>query len=270
MAIKLAVNGVTFSYGSRTALADATVEIEAGELGGLVGPNGSGKSTLLKCINRILNPKCGTIMIEGEDIGAASLKEIARRVGYVPQSAHSTFPSTVFDAILLGRRPYVTWGISARDKQVVTEAISLLGIEDLAMRRFTELSGGERQKVLIARALAQEPQVMLLDEPTSNLDIRHQLEVLEVVRALVVEKDLTAIMAVHDLNLVARYADKIVCLHRGAIYDIGTPAEVITEETIRTVYGVEASINGDSDSPHIIPLAPVGMKTNIRSAACVH
>lgn len=270
MAIKLAVNGVTFSYGSRTALADATVEIETGELVGLVGPNGSGKSTLLKCINKILNPKCGTIMIEGEDISASSLKEIARRVGYVPQSAHSTFPSTVFDAILLGRRPYVTWGISARDKQIVSEAISLLGIEDMAMRRFTELSGGERQKVLIARALAQEPQVMLLDEPTSNLDIRHQLEVLEVVRTLVTEKEITAVMAVHDLNLAARYADKIICLHQGAIYDIGRPAEVITEETIRTVYGVEAVISGDSDCPHIIPIAPVGAKINRRSAVCVH
>jgi iron complex transport system ATP-binding protein len=263
LAIKLAINGVTFSYGSRTALSDATIAIEAGELGGLVGPNGSGKSTLLKCINRILNPKCGTIMIEGEDIGAASLKEIARRVGYVPQSAHSIFPSTVFDAILLGRRPYVTWGISGRDKQIVLETISLLGIEDLAMRRFTELSGGERQKVLIARALAQEPQVILLDEPTSNLDIRYQLEVLEVIRKLVTEKKITAVMAVHDLNLAARYADKIICLYKGRIYNVGLPTEVITAETIRTVYGVEAVINGDSACPHIIPLAPVGTKINI-------
>jgi iron complex transport system ATP-binding protein len=138
--------------------------------------------------------------------------------------------------------------------------LSLMELEEMALRQFTELSGGERQKVLIARALAQEPQVLLLDEPTSNLDLRHQLEVLGIVRSIVKEKGIAAVMAIHDLNLAARFSDKLIFLDKGRIYDAGEPAQVLTQENIRRVYGVEAIISKNSGHPHIISLAPVAAK----------
>ena len=256
--MKLKIKGVSFSYGSRPALDGVTMSVEGGEIVSLVGPNGSGKTTLIKCINRILKPKMGTVLVEKKDVGKVKLRELAKLLAYVPQSAAHTFPSTVFDTVLLGRRPYVNWGISPRDKEVVSRMLSLMGLEEMALRGFNELSGGERQKVLIARALAQEPEVLLLDEPTSNLDLRHQLEVLGLVRSIVKKKGMAAVMAIHDLNLAARFSDKLVFLHRGKIYDVGEPAEVLTQENIRKVYGVEAVISEDSGIPHIIPLAPIG------------
>ncbi len=262
MAVKLEINGISFSYGSRRALRDAILTIDGSEVVSLVGPNGSGKTTLLKCINRILKPKGGVVIVAGKDVSRIGLKEIARSVGYVPQSAAHSFPVSVFDTVLLGRRPYVSWGISPQDKEVVAEAIALMGLEEFALRQFNELSGGERQRVLIARALAQQPQVLLLDEPTSNLDIKHQLEVLQIVRMVATEREIAVVMAIHDLNMASRFSDTIVCLHRGEIYDIGSPADVITEETIRTVYEVEVAINGNSGRPHIVPLAPVAVAVN--------
>jgi len=255
--MKLKIEGVSFSYGSRTALARVTMSVEEGEIVSLVGPNGSGKTTLIKCINRILKPKRGTVLVEKRDVGKVKLRELAELLGYVPQSAGHVFPSTVFDTVLLGRRPYVNWGISPRDKEVVSQMLSLMGLEEMALRQFNELSGGERQKVLIARALAQEPQILLLDEPTSNLDLRHQLEVLGIVRSIVKEKGIAAVMAIHDLNLAARFSDKLIFLDNGKIHDVGEPAKVLTQENIKSVYGVEAVISEDSGIPHIIPIAPV-------------
>ncbi len=259
--MKLEVNRVSFSYGSRRALCDAVVRIKGSEVVSLVGPNGSGKTTLLKCINRILKPK-GTVIVAGKDVSRIGLKEIARSVGYVPQSAAHSFPVSVFDTVLLGRRPYVSWTISPQDKEIVAEAIAVMRLEEFTLRQFNELSGGERQRVLIARALAQQPQVLLLDEPTSNLDIKHQLEVLQIVRRVATEREIAVVMAIHDLNMASRFSDTIVCLHRGEIYDIGSPADVITEETIRTVYGVVVAINGNSGRPHIVPLAPVAREVH--------
>jgi iron complex transport system ATP-binding protein len=258
--MKLKINGMSFSYGSRPALADVTMSVDGGEVVSLVGPNGSGKTTLIKCINRILKPKGGTVLVEEKDVGKIKLKGLARLLAYVPQSAAHSFPSTVFDTVLLGRRPYVNWGISPRDKEVVSQMLSLMELEEMALRQFNELSGGERQKVLIARALAQEPQVLLLDEPTSNLDLKHQLEVLGIVRSIVKEKGIAAVMAIHDLNLAARFSDKLIFLDKGRIYDAGEPAQVLTQENIRRVYGVEAIISKNSGHPHIIPLAPVAAK----------
>ena len=255
--MKLEVKDITFSYNSRPVLEGVTLKAAEGNVASLVGPNGSGKTTLIKCINRILKPRLGIVLVGREDVGKVKLRGLARLLGYVPQSADHVFPSTVFDAVLLGRRPYVDWGISSRDKEVVSQILSLMGLEEMALRQFNELSGGERQKVLIARALAQEPQVLLLDEPTSNLDLRHQLEVLDIVRSIVDESGITAIMAIHDLNLAARFSDTLVFLDKGRIYDAGEPAQVLTQENIRNVYGVEAIISKNSGHLHIIPLAPV-------------
>lgn len=257
MAMKLEVKGITFSYSSRLVLEGVTLRAAEGDVVGLVGPNGSGKTTLIKCINRILKPKVGTVLVEGEDTRKIGPRRLAKLLGYVPQSAGHIFPATVFEIVLLGRRPYVNWGISPEDKEIVSWALSLMGLEEMALRQFHELSGGEQQKVLIARALAQEPEVLLLDEPTSNLDLRHQLEVLSIVRSIVKERRMTAIMAIHDLNLAARFSDRLILLHKGRIYDAGEPREVLTQENIRNVYGVEAIVSEDSGIPHIVPIAPL-------------
>ena len=256
MAIKLKVRGVSFNYGSRPALKNITLSINEGEVVSLVGPNGSGKTTLIKCINKVLKPKQGTILIKGRDIKKIKLKGLSRLLGYVPQSAAHFFPSTVFDTVLLGRKPYVNWRISPRDKETVSQILSLMGLEGMALRQFNELSGGERQKALIARALAQEPQVLLFDEPTSNLDLRHQLEVLGIVKSAVKKKEIVAIMAMHDLNLASRFSDKIIFLCKGKIHDIGEPRRVLTRENIRRVYGVDVIISKNLGNPHIIPIAP--------------
>jgi len=254
--MKLEIRGVNFSYDSRPVLEDVTMNVDEGNVVSLVGPNGSGKTTLLKCINKILKPKKGVVLVEEKDVREMKLKELAKLLGYVPQISVSSFPSTVFDTVLLGRRPYINWSVSPKDREIASQTLALMGIEDLALRHLNELSGGERQKVIIARALAQEPQVILLDEPTSNLDIKHQLEVLGIIRSVVKKKRIAALIAIHDLNLASRFSDKIILLHKGKIYDAGEPAKVLTQENIRTVYGVEVEIN-NSGTPYIIPLTPV-------------
>ncbi|RJS83904.1 ABC transporter ATP-binding protein [Candidatus Bathyarchaeota archaeon] len=254
--MKLEIRGVNFSYDSRPVLEDVTMSVDEGNVVSLVGPNGSGKTTLLKCINKILKPKKGVVLVEEKDVREMKLKELAKLLGYVPQISVSSFPSTVFDTVLLGRRPYINWSVSPKDREIASQTLALMGIEDLALRHLNELSGGERQKVIIARALAQEPQVILLDEPTSNLDIKHQLEVLGIIRSVVKKKRIAALIAIHDLNLASRFSDKIILLHKGKIYDAGEPAKVLTQENIRIVYGVEVEIN-NSGTPYIIPLTPV-------------
>lgn len=252
--MKLRIKGVHFSYNGIKALDDVSIEVGDGEVVSLVGPNGSGKSTLLKCINKLLKPKKGTILVEGKDLSHIGLNEMARLLGYVPQSANYLFPSTVFDAVLLGRRPYLDWSVSPRDKEVVSQTLAATGLENMVLRYFNELSGGERQRVLIARSLAQEPELLLLDEPTSNLDLRHQLEILDLITAMVRERGISTIMALHDLNLASRFSDKIIFLTEGRIYAAGKPGMVVTPENIKAVYGVEAVINNDFGRPHIIPL----------------
>lgn len=250
----LEIRGIKFNYGSRVTLKDVEMDVERGEVASLVGPNGSGKTTLLKCINKILKPKRGTIILSGKDISKIKLKELACLAGYVPQGTIRSFPATVFDTILLGRRPHVGWGIGSKDTEVVSELIKSMGLEEMALRDFNELSGGEKQKVLLARALAQEPEVLLLDEPTSNLDLRHQLEVMNLVSSIVKERGVSAIMAIHDLNLASRYSDKVILLRKGEIYAAGKPSSVFNTEIIREIYGVETMINKDSGRPYIIPV----------------
>jgi iron complex transport system ATP-binding protein len=163
----------------------------------------------------------------------------------------------VFDAILIGRRPHLSWSVRERDRAMVSQILRLMGLEEMAMRMFDELSAGERQKVLVARALAQEPNILLLDEPTSNLDLRHQLEVLNLITTIARERGIAAIMAMHDLNLASRFSSKIIALREGKVYAAGEPKLVITPQNIRSVYGVEAVVDNNSERPHIIPLRPV-------------
>ncbi len=255
--MKLKVRDVEFGYTSVPILKDVCIELAESEVLGVVGPNGAGKSTLIRCIDRILKPQRGSILLDGRDINEMRLMELAKRMGYVPQSTSQIFPATVFDTVLMGRRPHLGWRSSEKDEEKVLDVLQMLNIENLAMRDINELSGGQQQKVFIARALVQEPDVLLLDEPTSNLDIRHQLEVMEIITSIVREKKISAIMAIHDLNLASRYADRIVMLNGGTIIDAGDPSSVLTPENIKQVYGVEAVVRNESERPFIVPIRPV-------------
>jgi len=252
--VKLQVKDVVFGYTGTHILKDICLEIRASSLVSIVGPNGAGKSTLLKCIDRILNVKTGMITVDGKDIKQMGRLEVAQNLAYVPQSSNRVFPTTVFETVMMGRRPHLSWFDSKKDEEKVWEVLELLGIEDLALSIFNELSGGQQQKVLIARALVQETGIILLDEPTSNLDIWHQLDVMETVRKLVREKQVTAIMAVHDLNLASRYSDSIIMMQQGKIIAAGSPGSVLTSENIAEVYGVEARISTHAEVPYVVPL----------------
>ena len=254
MNIKLKAEDIVFSYNSTPVLDGVRFNIQAGQLVSLVGPNGSGKSTLLKCINRILSPKSGRVLVDGKETTRMKRLETARHLAYVPQSSVRVFQHTVFDLVLMGRRPHQGWISSASDKDHVWRVLGLLGLDGMALKFFTELSGGQQQKVLIARALAQDAGVIILDEPTSNLDIWHQLDVMNVVLALVREKKLTAVMAVHDLNLAARFSDSILIMNQGAVMDAGPPEQVLTRENIAKVYEVEVDVALKAGTPYVVPL----------------
>ncbi len=259
--MKITINKLCFDYGGAHVLKNVELEVKQGEMLSIVGPNGSGKSTLLKCINRILKTKQNSVLIDGKDINSVSLRELSKLTGYVPQSSSASFPFTVFDVVLMGRRPYIEWTISDRDYEIVAEAIDFVGISDIAMRSFDSLSGGEQQKVVIARALAQQPQTLLLDEPTSYLDIKHQLELLMMVKHLTVSKQISVLMAMHDLNLASRFSDKMIMLKNGCIVAIGVPESVLTEDMIEAVYGVKSRVTRSGlGKPQVTPIIPVKFK----------
>lgn len=251
--MRLQIRNLRFSYGSTEILRDINMGLNPSEVLGIVGPNGTGKSTLLRCIDRILIPE-GEILLDGQEISGMSRVEIAKRIGYVPQSTTGVFPATVFDMVLLGRRPHLSWRSSEEDMDKVLEMLDLMDIKDLAMRNFNETSGGQQQKVLIARALAQDVDILLLDEPTSNLDIKHQLEVMEILTELSKTKGISVMMAIHDLNLASRYSDRIIMLNGGGIRDVGDPASVLTAENIRSVYGVDVVVRNEDGKPYMIPM----------------
>ncbi len=257
MVVTLSVEALSFAYGRATVLDDVGFRLSGGRIACLVGPNGAGKSTLIKCICRVLSPDNGRVLVDDREIGTMKSTDLARIAGYVPQSVGGGFPHTVFDEVLMGRRPYIGWRVSDHDVELVSRTLVFLGLEHLSGRYFDELSGGERQKVTIARALAQEPQMLLLDEPTSNLDVRHQLEVMDILRRLADERGILVLMAMHDLNLAARYSDTILLMRDHAVCATGSPAEVLTSDLIEATYGVRAAIiEGPHDRPHIVPLEP--------------
>jgi len=242
--VNLCIKRVSFSYNGIKALEDVTFEVVEGEVLGIIGPNGAGKTTLLRCINRTLKPQTGVVLIDGRDVARWSRREIARRMGLVPQNSTITFPFTVLEVVLMGRHPHQSplGGESERDLEIVREAMRLTDTLRFASRPITELSGGEWQRVIVARALAQEPSVLLLDEPTLHLDINHQLEVLNLVQQLTKERGLVTVLTSHDLNLAARCCDRLLMLNQGQVYALGTSEEVLTPANIRQVYRVEAEV----------------------------
>ncbi len=250
--MKIKINDLEFSYSSTPVLKDITLDIEGPKFVSILGPNGVGKSTFIHCINKILAPTGGTVMIDDVDVSKISIKQLAKDVGYVPYSSNETFPLTVVDTVLMGRHPHSKWNSLKDDLVIVYDTLKLLGIRKLAMRRFNELSAGQHQKVMLARGLVQQPKVLLLDEPTSNLDVRHQLDVTKILKRLSVEKSILIIIISHDINIAAKFSDEIIMMHAGSVYAVGKPKDVITEENLRVVYGVESEVIMDGDRPHII------------------
>lgn len=248
----LSVSGINFRYNSHPVLQEVTFELPSGQILGVLGVNGAGKSTLLKCINKILRPHGGTVLLDGTNLLRLSGDAVARRIGYVPQR-YSEDQVTVFDAVLLGRKPHIKWAATDRDLRVVEGLLKLMGLEDCALRSVSTLSGGEAQKVMIARALAQEPKLLLLDEPTSSLDLRNQLEVMNLVIGVVRSEGVSAVIAIHDLNLALRFVDRFLILKGGSIHAMGLK-EALTPEVIEEVYGVHSIFRTVEGYPVIIPV----------------
>lgn len=252
--VKITIKGLSFSYGSNKILDDLDIIVGDSEVLSLVGPNGSGKTTLIKCIDRILKPKGSILLNGGRDIQSMSQQEVAKYIGYVPQSSSGVMSTTVFDTILMGRKPHMGWRVGDEDIDKTVEVMKLLQVEQFALKDFNELSGGQKQRVLIARALCQEPKVLLLDEPTSNLDLKHQLGVMETVRNLIKKTEVSAVMAIHDLNLAAMYSDRLLMLKGGQVHAMGKPEELLTQENIRTIFGVDAVVMNNLERPYVVPL----------------
>ncbi|SHI49593.1 iron complex transport system ATP-binding protein [Desulfatibacillum alkenivorans DSM 16219] len=248
----LEVDGVKFGYNGKDILKNVQLNVDRGEMLVILGPNGVGKTTLLRCINAILKPKAGTIMVEGGDVLKMEPAAIARRVGYVAQYQAKT-RMTAFDAILMGRKPHIRFRTSEDDIRMVDGAIKVLGLEDLAMRHIDEMSGGELQKVAVGRALVQEPRLMLLDEPTSSLDLKNTMNILSLIQRVVKEHNVGAVMTMHNLNSALRFADKFVFLKNGEIHSAGEIQEV-SEEMIEEVYDIPVEILHHNGRPLVVPL----------------
>ena len=248
----LTVNGLSFSYPSLDVIRDVSFEGMPGEVVSILGVNGAGKSTLLKCINRILRMSSGSVTVSGCDITSLSARELAQRMSFVIQGGK--FSSTsVFDAILLGRKPYIEWDATKKDYEIVKDSIRRLGLEEYALRNVMEMSGGESQKVALARTIVQQTDVMLLDEPTSALDLKNQLEVMNIVREEVRRRNVAAVVTMHDLNLALRFSDKFLMVKDRRIYSMGG-METITVEAIKDVYGVDAEIAEVGGHKVVVPL----------------
>jgi len=238
--VRLKVADIYFSYNSHPVLSNVSFCLERGQIMCVLGVNGAGKSTLLKCLNRILEPHRGTVLLDGADLSSMNHGRIAQLIAYVPQR-YPESGLTVFESVLMGRKPHIRWSMGGGNYALAETIIRQIGLEHLAMRPISTLSGGELQKVVIARALAQSPQVLLLDEPTSNLDLKNQLEVMELIRKIVKQRGLSAVAAIHDLNMALRFADSYLFLKDGRIYAVAGKEE-LTAETIRQVYGVDVEL----------------------------
>ena len=242
--IALEAKGIDFSYYNGSILKEIDLQLWQGELVGLIGPNGSGKTTLIRVLSGLISPKRGSVRLDGEVLTHFNRRQIARRIAVVPQELTVPFAFTVQEMVMLGRSPHVRplAGASAHDRQVVEQKMTLTDTLELASRPFNELSGGEKQRVIIAMALAQEAEILLLDEPTVHLDISHQVEILELIKRLNRQQGLTVLAIIHDLNLAALYFDRLLLLNSGRIVASGTPGQVLCEERIRQVFQTNVQV----------------------------
>lgn len=252
--MRMELKNVSFAYKSSQTpvLHDINLVLEEPGLYCIVGPNGVGKSTMVKCMNRILKPTSGQVLLNDVDIQDMKLKEIAEHIGYVPVQTQDVFSMPVIDAILLGRQKANKWKTTDEDLEIAARVMKMMGIQDLAMRGFNHLSAGQHQKVAIARGLVQQPEMLILDEPTANLDVKHQVYVSELLRAMAIEENMIVLMISHDLNIAAKYAHKIIVMEHGTVVDVGTSKDIITEDLVARVYEVECKIEDDEGRPHVV------------------
>jgi iron complex transport system ATP-binding protein len=236
--LKIDVREVSLGYGRKPVLKDLSFRVKPGEMVGLIGPNGCGKSTIIRALSRIISPYTGKILIDGKDITRIPRQALARLIGVVPQMPLLPSAFTAFEVVLMGRNPHL--GLlqyeGPRDHKIALAAMGKTGTQSLTARRVRELSGGEIQCLLIARALTQETKAILLDEPTANLDIGHQIEILNMIKDLCQRENLTVLAALHDLNLAAQYCDRLLLINNGGIQAEGRPGEVITARNVQGVY----------------------------------
>ena len=251
-------DNISFAYGKIEALTSLSLEITSGEIFGLLGPNGSGKSTLLRLMSGVVRPRTGQVFFTGRDLQTYNREAVARQIAVVPQESRIELPFSVREVVLMGRSPYLKrFGFEqAHDLAIAQHAMEQTGVSALATREIHELSGGERQRVVLARALAQEPQLLLLDEPTAFLDIKHQVEVYDLLKRLSRQQGLTVVAIMHDLNLAALYCDRLALLKAGKVFAHGTPEQVLTYVNIKAVYDTEVYIglNDITGKVHILPL----------------
>ncbi|MDD1685792.1 ABC transporter ATP-binding protein [Methanoregula sp.] len=251
--MELVIDAVGKDYDQKRVLDDISFSLGNAEIVALVGPNGSGKSTLIKTIAGVHTQSTGTIRIDGNDIRTVDPIDLAKVIGYVPQHFTYTLYSTVFETVLLGRRQHIKWSVSDEELSRVQHSLDALEMGHMAGNYMDQLSGGERQKVFIARALAQDPELFLFDEPTSALDIRYQIEVMETMREITWERGAGMIIAVHDLNLAYRYADTVVVLNGGKMAGYGKPQEILTPTCISKVYGVDSFVIENEFGKFLVP-----------------
>ena len=251
----LTIDDIRFSYGHTIILNGISLRVPTGTVTSILGPNGAGKSTLAKIVARIYRPSTGSINFDGVDILEIPRNRHARIVAYVPQSSTVPFELSVQESVMLGRTPYIGLTPKKHDYAVVDHAIDALQLNDLRERHLSELSGGQAQRALIARALAQEPQVLLLDEPTSALDLRYQVETLELIRQITVQQGLSSIIVIHDLNLASAYSDDVVLLDNGHIVFDGRPEEVLEADKLSTVYGLPVVVESPNGYREVQPLS---------------
>ncbi|MBX6395481.1 MAG: ABC transporter ATP-binding protein [Alicyclobacillaceae bacterium] len=266
------MNGVWKWYGNRVVLREVSFGVRPGTTLGVIGPNGAGKSTLLRLLAGIERPDRGRVLLDGRPVDSFRRRDVARRVAVLSQEPHVPFSFSVYDTVMMGRHPHLRplRGETARDRAVVERILEEMGLADIASRPVNDLSGGQRQLIALARTMAQEPEVLLLDEPTTFLDLGNQVKILDLVRRWQRTRRLTVVMVLHDLNLAALYADRVMLLHHARPKFLGTPAEVLTEENIEAVYGIRPVLIrhpetgvpqmmvrvGDGLLTHAEPLAP--------------
>ncbi|MFD6437742.1 ABC transporter ATP-binding protein [Streptomyces venezuelae] len=259
-AARLSARELTLAYEDRTVVERLDLTIPDGKVTVIVGPNACGKSTTLRALGRLLKPRSGAVLLDGASLATLPTKKIAQQIGLLPQTPVAPEAITVADLVARGRQPHQRWWQqwSDADERAVTEAMERTDVVSLAERPVDELSGGQRQRVWIAMALAQDTGLLLLDEPTTYLDISHQVEVLDLVRQLNHERGRTVVVVLHDLNQAARYADHLVAMRNGEVVAGGAPAKIVTEELVREVFGLECVVVPDpvTGSPLVVPGAP--------------
>ncbi len=252
-------SGLHVQLGDRQVLTDVDISAASGELVGLLGPNASGKTTLLRTLAGLIQPAAGSIMLDGTPVGSLERTALSRRLAYLEQGARSDWPMPVERIVALGRVPWLgTWSRTTEaDARAIVDAMTRCDVTHLANRPVTELSGGEQARVMLARALAGEPEVLLADEPVTHLDPFHQLQIMEAIRAHA-HSDGSAIVVLHDLTLAARFCDRLVLLHAGGIAAVGTPSEVLNDRTLAQVFSVSAAFLREGDELLVVPRGRLG------------